>query len=67
MKNYGLYSDLMKQDQPSTLKRLCVNSFKNLKIDYLQMIKTISFMKLAIVSVKQSTSVSLNGFKIGFR
>ena len=45
----------------STLKTFCVNSFVNLKIELLQKIKTTSFLKLAVVTVKQSTSVDLNG------
>ena len=31
MKNYGVYSDLIKYDRLSTLKWLCVNSFVNKK------------------------------------
>ena len=38
----------------------CVNSFVHLKIESLQKIKTISFMNLAVVTVKQSPLVNLN-------
>ena len=42
------------------LNALCVNSFENLKVEQLQKIKTVSFMKLTVVSAKQSNSVNLN-------
>ena len=45
------------KDQLFTLKTLCVNS----KIEWLQKIKTISFIKLTVRTVKQSTLVNLNG------
>ena len=50
-----------KKDRLSTLKRRCVNLFVNQKIEQLQKIKTMSFIKLTVVTVKQSTSVNLNG------
>ena len=61
MKNYGVNSNLTKKDQLSTLKPLFVNAFAKRKIKGLQKIKTILFMKSTVVTVKQSTSVNLNG------
>ena len=61
MKNYGIYSNLTKQDPLSSLKTLCVNSFVNQNIEYLQKIKTILFMKLIVVTAKQFNSLNLNG------
>ena len=54
VKNYGIYSDLTEQDPLSTQKA-SINSFVNLKIEYLQKINIIWFMKLAVVPAKQST------------
>ena len=50
----------MKLRSFSALKTLCVSSFVNLKIEWLQ-IKTISFIKLNVVSAKQWTLGNLNG------
>ena len=61
MKNYGVNSNLTKKDQLSTLKALFVNAFAKRNIKGLQKIKTILFMKSTVVTVKQSTSVNLNG------
>ena len=55
MKVYGVYSDFTKEDPLSTLKALSVNYFVNQK-----MTKTMSFMKLTVVTANQSTSMNLN-------
>ena len=56
MKVYGVYSDFTKEDPLSTLKALSVNYFVNQK-----MTKTMSFMKLTVVTANQSPSMNLNG------
>ena len=61
VKNYDVYSNLTKQDPLSTQKALSVSTFVNLKIEYLQKIKTMLFMKSTVVTLKKSTSVNLNG------
>ena len=47
--------------QPPRKSLLFVNSFVNQRIELLQKIKTISFMKLTVVTVTQFTLVNLNG------
>ena len=61
VKNYSVYSDLMKKNPLSIQKALCAKYFVNQKIDYLQKIKTISFIKWTAVTAKQSISVNPNG------
>ena len=50
LKNYDVHSKLKREETFFTLKTLCVNYFVNLKIEWLQKIKTTSFIKLAIVT-----------------
>ena len=51
-KSSGAYQNFTKQDPLSLLKVLCVNSFVNQKIKYLQ--------KLTVKTAKQSALVNLN-------
>ena len=64
MKSYGVCSDLTKYDSLSTLKALCVNYFGNQMIENLQM-KAISLMNFTAATMKQFTSVNLNGLQSG--
>ena len=50
LKNYDVHSKLKREETFCALKTLCVNYFVNLKIEWLQKIKTTSFIKLAIVT-----------------
>ena len=52
---------ILRSQKNFTPKALCVNYFVNRMIEYLQKIKTILFIKLAVVTATQSTSVNLNG------
>ena len=64
VKSYGVCSDLTKYDSLSTLKALCVNYFVNQMIENLQM-KAISLMNFTAATMKQFTSVNLNGLQSG--
>ena len=66
MKSYGVCSDLTKYDSLSTLKALCVNYFVNQMIENLQM-KAISLMNFTAATMKQFTSVNLNGLQSGLQ
>ena len=61
MKNCNIYSRFTKEDPFSKLGKLCINCFANQKDEWLQKIKTILFMKLAVVITKQFTLVNLKG------
>ena len=55
VKNFSVYSNLTELYTLSTLKAICINSFVNLKIEWLQKIKKILYTKLTVVTAKQST------------
>ena len=55
VENFSVYSNLTELYTLSTLKAICINSFVNLKIEWLQKIKKILYTKLAVVTAKQST------------
>ena len=49
VKNFSVYSNLTELYTLSTLKAICINSFVNLKIEWLQKIKKILYTKLTVV------------------